>query len=768
MPVRRPVGLVALLAMTVSLVLPLQVASAAPLDGPFRLTLLHNNDGESALLPGSGTGSGTAPYIGGIARFGTLVEELRVRGDAEPGASGTLLVSSGDNYLAGPQLQASLENFDGGPDYSDDGPFYDALAMDRLRYDASAVGNHEFDFGPDVLGYFISQFQDSNIRFVSSNLDVEGEQALQQFVAAPPGAPGTLVEWTRTTAAGVPIAIVGATTPRLASISSPGPDVEARAELVPIVQQAIDAATSDGTSIVLFISHLQNVNEDRALIAQLSGVDAAVAGGGDELLANDCRAPSADPAICNTLLPNEGTPVGPYPLLQADAEGGQVPIVTTPGSYSYVGRLVLDFDAGGAVTGVDPSSGPVRNVFVAGATPPADQREPDPFLLGNVERPVAAFVQGLRDERVAGTEPELDGRTPSVRTRETNLGSLFADALVRTAEDGAAPFGAERPVIGITNSGGIRNSVVLGPDGAISRFDTFQIAPFSNFVAYALDVSPETVKQVLERAVSAATTDGALQPEGRFVQVSGLTFRYDPAQQAQQVTRDADGAVTVTTPGARVRDITLTRGTADPTDDVPLYRNGVLVAGAPNVDLASNSFSLANGDNLPFNLPEDRRVNLPVSYQQSLEAYLRELQTVLRAQYPEGGLGRIVVGSDVTTPDPDPEPEPEPTPTPTPNRAPVADAGGPYTVRVGRDARLDAGGSSDPDGDTLTFTWDLDGDGAFADASGPVVTLSKGRPPGSYRVAVQVSDGQLTSTATATLRVVTPGRGNGGMPPGRP
>jgi hypothetical protein len=86
-------------------------------------------------------------------------------------------------------------------------------------------------------------------------------------------------------------------------------------------------------------------------------------------------------------------------------------------------------------------------------------------------------------------------------------------------------------------------------------------------------------------------------------------------------------------------------------------------------------------------------------------------------------------------------------------QAPVADAGGPYSVRFLLVQRLDARGSTDPDGDRLTYRWDLDGDGQFDDARGQRPYFWALRLPGQYTVAVQVSDGEFVSVDTAQLTV---------------
>lgn len=98
------------------------------------------------------------------------------------------------------------------------------------------------------------------------------------------------------------------------------------------------------------------------------------------------------------------------------------------------------------------------------------------------------------------------------------------------------------------------------------------------------------------------------------------------------------------------------------------------------------------------------------------------------------------------------------------NTAPIAEANGPYTVASGSTVALSSAGTSDPDGDTLSFIWDLDGDGTFGetgpgalrgDEVGPSPTFNAvGAPGGAYTVALRVVDpsGEIAND-TATVNV---------------
>ncbi len=615
--------------------LPVEAKKPSSAGTAFELTILHNNDGESKLreqyvpLPGTPSpGPDLSKPYAGVARFASLVDILRTEATSgpppAPGAKrGVVMLSSGDNFLAGAEFTASLEK---------GVPFYDAIAMSLIGYDGIAIGNHEFDFGPDVLADFIRSFSPV-VPFLSANIDVSAEPALAALEEQ-----GAIASSTVIRERGELIGVIGATTPQLPNISSPR-NVVVDA-VAPAVQAEADALAARGVNKIILVSHLQNVAEDLALAGELTGIDVMIAGGGDELLANPWNplSPADNPSLI----------AGEYPLLATDGDGSEIPVITTAGGYKYVGRLVVSFDGAGNVLDVDERrSGPVRVMgFDDGWTAPVETSSnplapsvvraadsyvvgPDPAVQAQVVDPVNEFVAELATNILATSEVALDGRRPDIRLRETNLGNLTADSLLWQAQQSAADFGVDAPVIALQNSGGIRNETLI-PAGPISELNTFQILAFTNFVSVMEDVTGEHLKDLLETSISALPGNN-----GRFGHWAGLSFEFDVTRQARVINSTT---CAVSNEGDRVRTITVGSET--------IYEDGVWL-GDPatwTVDMASNVFTFrvnattgTGGDCYDF--LDKPFTTVGVVYQQALANYLASPDgldgVISAAQYPE-------------------------------------------------------------------------------------------------------------------------------------
>ncbi len=583
----------------------------------FTLNLLHFSDGESSLLNRTAPSTPTTPGFdySGVSLFANLIDRQRNTSNTDF----DLLVTAGDNYLAGPQFEASLRLPTGQQ-------FYDAKALELFNIDVGGIGNHEFDFGPDVLARFIDPEGDgTGFRpFVSSNLLIPDSSPLKGLIQ-----PSTIVT---KVVNGVEekIGVVGVTTPLLRSISSPGnigtvgdlSTTPGFSALVSTVQAEVDKLTAQGVDKIVLVSHLQDINEEKSLAGKLKDVDVIVAAGSDTRLANPD----------DLLLPLSGeTAVPSYPLIYNSETGQQVSslaalpagvapllIVSTDGEYKYLGNLQLDFANGKVSSILEPASGPKRNATLDGLT-----GRPD--LVSQVQNPVRDFVADLRQTPVGVTNVPLNSIRTEVRAKSTLFGSLIADAIRDAAQDGAPAIGLDpaKILVGIQNGGGIRNDRRFVPGNTISEFDTFDVLPFSNFVSVVTDLTGGELLPILERAVSGQTAPG-VGGGGQFLQLSGLEVVYDVTKAAQVVT--AAGAITQQ--GARIISILL-----DPNNDrtgqflFDVAQGGFLVD--PNqalFDLATINFTANGGDNFSTlaGISDSRKFTLGgVTYQSALEQYIR-------------------------------------------------------------------------------------------------------------------------------------------------
>ena len=616
-------------AVALAATIPLSAAVAAQ-DDSVTLTLLHNNDGESSLAPlGYGVAEGVTLEVGGAPAFKTVTE--REIADARGQGNSVVNVYAGDSFLASALLACSSPE-----DASSSAPVYDAIAQAQIPYDVHIFGNHEFDYGPDFLARYIAAFgtegMDLDQPFISANLDFSAEPAFADWIdqdglIETPVEDGRVIGGTAIVTdaeTGEQFGVVSATYDRLPVISSPR-DVSV-SDAVPAIQAGVDALTAAGVDKIVFVSHLQGIDADSEALAQLSGIDIAVAGGGDELLVNDE----------SQLLPGEDPEdvFGAYPLFATDADGNEVPIVTTAGNYKYLGRLDATFDGEGNLTGIVAESSYPRRVIPLeqeqgglieelGIT---DAVEGDPGITESVLTPLDSCLDELAATPVAISEvvlnvdrgqfsPEEGVFAPGVRASQTNGGTLIADAFTVSYDAyagnvGLEPRSADNLVVTLQNGGGIRQNAgpVLPVGGnagdAISRLNTIDVLPFLNYVVVVQDLSAEDFAATLQ---TACENRGG----GGFMQASAVSYTCDYTGESV-VLRDAvidagDGsAVTV------------------------VDSEGVVDTAVGPIDVITNSFTAGGGDgydafgaaeNVTLRADDDAQITYERAFREYLESF---------------------------------------------------------------------------------------------------------------------------------------------------
>lgn len=200
---------------------------------------------------------------------------------------------------------------------------------------------------------------------------------------------------------------------------------------------------------------------------------------------------------------------------------------------AYDGKVVMveSNEEGNYVTAIDiavsvKGEGAARQVSWTPTFRVNDSRAATP------DADVAAIIKGYEGEGskeldvdIATLAAPLDSRTGVIRTQETAIGNLIADA-IRSAT------GAQ---LAITNAGGIRANKQYAAGQKLTRRDVLSELPFGN-ATVMVEITGKDVKDAIENGLRDAP-----QGAGRFPVVSGLTFEADLKQpQGSRV-----GAVTV-------------------------------------------------------------------------------------------------------------------------------------------------------------------------------------------------------------------------------
>jgi 5'-nucleotidase len=340
--------------LRLALQLLLLVAAASTLAAPEKeitVTLLHVNDVYQISPVDKGAN-------GGLARVATLANAIRKEVPRTLVTLGgdTLSPSVASNTFRGAQMVA---------------------VWNALKLDVAVLGNHEFDFGPEVLRERIGE---SRFPWLGANVSVAGGKRFD-------GVKSSVLRDLQ----GIKIGIVGVITADTATSSRPGAGVRFAD---PIIAARREAARlrAQGAQAVVALTHVDLATDQRL----------AATGAADVILGGHEHA-----------------------LLQSLA--GRTPVFKVGSDARLVGRIDLVFDARTKrLKHIDWAMLPVTSA-VADDSAVAE-------VVAGYERKLAALL----DEPVGETTVALDARQETNRSRETNLGSWIADVYrARTGAEAA-------------------------------------------------------------------------------------------------------------------------------------------------------------------------------------------------------------------------------------------------------------------------------------------------------------------------------------------
>jgi len=268
---------------------------------------------------------------------------------------------------------------------------------------------------------------------------------------------------------GYKIGFFGLITPETPELSSPG-DYMKFGDLVTNAKSQVALLQEQGADVIVALTH-NSFAEDQSLMG-IKGIN-LILGGHDH-----------DPTTIydgRTLLHKSGEDahyLGVITLEVETKEGRKGPYVDVTPSWNM--RLVKDV----------PKNAPVEK------------------MVADYE----AMLDTELGQKVATVAAVLDSRKAVIRTEETSMGNFIADALRSgTFAD-----------IALTNGGGIRGNREYEAGHELTRKDILTELPFGN-VTVLLEMTGYDVKEVLENGVSKVE-----EKAGRFLQISGISFTYDP------------------------------------------------------------------------------------------------------------------------------------------------------------------------------------------------------------------------------------------------
>ncbi|MDX1742547.1 MAG: metallophosphoesterase, partial [Ruegeria sp.] len=227
----------------------------------YKLTILHTNDLHSRIESinkyDSTCGAedeAEGNCFGGVARLKTMVDAKREE-------------LAGENYLlldAGDPFQGSLF-------YTTYKGAAEAEFMEAIGYDVMAVGNHEFDDGPEGLAGFIDAV---SFPVISGNLDLSSSTELK----------GKVDNHVVLEVGGQKVGIISALATDTVETSSPGKDVVFQDEIDSLTAD-VEVLQADGVEIIIALTHV-GLAKDIEIAEKVPGLDLVIGGHSHTLLSN--------------------------------------------------------------------------------------------------------------------------------------------------------------------------------------------------------------------------------------------------------------------------------------------------------------------------------------------------------------------------------------------------------------------------------------------------------------------------------------------------
>ena len=486
--------LVALLAST------LFVGCAVPHG---HLRILHTTDVHGHLTDG----------LTGIA---SLVDEARAE------SSAVLLLDSGDMW-SGTLMSDRTEGALG------------VAAYNAMGYDAAAIGNHEFDYGPvgpertggeDPLESLKERLAEAHFPMLSANL-------VDKTTGKRPDWPNlkasVLLE-----RGGFVVGLVGATTEETPSITFPHVgEALAFTDAAKAVGAEAQALREQGADLVILVAHIGGQCRDFSDPDDLSSCD------------NESELFTLVRALPKGLI---DIALGGHTHRPVAHRVNGV-LVAHTGS---AGTHLMDISVSRGPEGINLSWDPPRP-----SAPDVSTVGPTRAALDAVLAPAIATQRSQREEKLGATIVRPLGRNME---ESGAVGSFLCDILLaRHAEH----------EICILNSGGVRAPI---PAGELTYGQLYDVLPFGNYAA-SMDIPGAKLLEFMKLGTAGAHG---------VPQVAGLTLTYDPEiVTCSQIDRDGDGELG---PGDRDRLVSALGPDGEPIDPARTYR------------VITNSFLASGGD----------------------------------------------------------------------------------------------------------------------------------------------------------------------------